>query len=75
MDSKKDLMPIISLASSIFILGILGIAVSSIATECYDKNPTFKTEKKDNYGYVIAMIVINIIVLFLASSSVAMAMK
>lgn len=40
--------------------GICGIAVSSIATECYDQNQEFKEEKKSNFNFIVVYLVFNI---------------
>jgi hypothetical protein len=57
---------ILSTAIIFLIAGILGIATSAIATECYDKNPAYKDSKKDNYNYVIVNLVCNIFLLLLS---------
>lgn len=51
------------------VAGILGVATSSIATECYDKNPTYKESKRDNYAYIIVNLVCNIFLLLLSMYS------
>lgn len=57
----------ILLTAIIFLIaGILGIATSSIATECYDKNPAYKDSKRDNYNFVIVNLVCNIFLLLLS---------
>ena len=57
---------ILSTAIIFLIAGILGIATSSIATECYDKNPAYKDSKRDNYNFVIVNLVCNIFILLLS---------
>lgn len=57
---------ILSTAIIFLIAGVLGIATSSIATECYDKNLAYKDSKKDNYNFVIVNLVCNILLLLLS---------
>lgn len=59
-------MNLLGTAMIFLIAGILGIATSSIATECYDKNPEFKESKRDNYAYIIVNLVCNIFLLLIS---------
>lgn len=60
MNSK---MLIIAFAT--FISAIFGIAASSIATECMNKNDSYKSQNKSNYDFIIFNLVCNIIMLLL----------
>jgi H+/Cl- antiporter ClcA len=46
---------------SLLIVGIFTIATSSIAMECYNKHNDFKTEKKHNFNFIIATLVMGIL--------------
>jgi hypothetical protein len=58
---------ILMIACATFISAIFGIAASSIATECFNKNESYKTEKKSNYDFIIFNLVCNIIMLLLGA--------
>jgi hypothetical protein len=60
------------IACATFISAIFGIAASSIATECFNKNESFKTEKKSNYDFIIFNLVCNIIMLLLGAGCIYM---
>lgn len=58
----------LSTALAIVVAAIFGIAVSSIATECYgsDKKGTeLKAEKASNFNFIIVNMVCNILMLIL----------
>lgn len=55
------------IACATFISAIFGIAASSIATECFNKNESYKTEKKSNYDFIIFNLVCNIIMVLLGA--------
>lgn len=46
---------------SLLVIGIFTIATSSIAIECYNKHKDFKTEKKHNFNFIIATLVMGIL--------------
>lgn len=52
-------------AVAIVVAAIFGIATSSIATECFNKNESYKAEKKDNFNFVVVNLVCNIVMLLL----------
>lgn len=54
-----------STALAIVVAAVFGIATSSIATECFNKNESFKNEKKDNFNFVVVNLVCNIVMLLL----------
>jgi len=60
---------LITTAMIFLVAGILGVATSSIATDCFDKNPTYKDSKRDNYAYIIVNLVCNIFLLLLSMYS------
>lgn len=53
-------------ACAILLTAIMGIATSSIAIECYNKNPDFKNEKQSNWVYTIVNLVSNILMILVA---------
>lgn len=66
-------MPEVKLLSAAVVLltgGILGIVGSSIATECYNQNPTFKATKQSNFDFLIVNLVCNIMLILLSLGSV-----
>jgi hypothetical protein len=66
---------LLAIALSVLVTAVLAIATSSIATECYDKNPELKTEKKDNYNYIIVTLVMNILMILVAFYSLYLSFK
>jgi len=56
-------------AISLLLVGILSIATSSIAIECYNTNEKMKTEKKDNYNFVIVNLTFAIIMVLVSFAS------
>jgi dipeptide/tripeptide permease len=66
---------LLSAACMLLIAGVFGVAVSSIATECYDKNETFKKDKKDNYTFIIVNLVCNILVILGSFASIYLAIS
>lgn len=52
-----------------------GIAASAIATECFDKNPSFKESKKDNYIFIIVNLVCNIFLVLISLISMYMSLR
>lgn len=66
---------LLGMAISGVVAAIFAIATSSIATECYDKNETFKESKKDNYNYIIVNLVSNILMLLVAIFSIYLSFK
>jgi hypothetical protein len=58
-------MRMMSTAIAIVIAAILGIATSSIASECFNKHESYKTEKKSNFDFVVINLVCNILMLLL----------
>lgn len=60
-------------AIAIVVAAIFGIATSSIATECFNKNESYKTEKKDNFTFVVVNLVCNIVMLLLGFGCIYMA--
>jgi len=57
---------LITTAMIFLVAGILGVATSSIATECYNTYPAYRDSKKDNYAYIIVNLVCNIFLLLLS---------
>ena len=57
-------------AISLLLVGILSIATSSIAIECYEKNAQMKTDKKDNYNFIIVNLTAAIIMVFVSFASI-----
>jgi hypothetical protein len=68
-------MRMLSTAIAIVIAAIFGIATSSIATECFNKNESFKNEKKDNFNFVVVNLVCNIIMLLLGFGCIYLAIQ
>ena len=66
---------LLGMAISVIVAAIFAIATSSIATECYDQNATFKESKKDNYNYIIVNLVSNILMLLVALFSLYLSFK
>jgi len=64
-----------SFALVALIAAVFGIAASSIATECFDKNPSFKETKRDNYVFIIVNLVINILLVLLSLISIYMSLR
>ena len=62
-------------AISLLLVGILSIAASSIALECYNKNESMKNEKKDNYNFLIVNLVVAIIMVLVSFASMYLAVK
>lgn len=62
-------------AISLLLVGILSIATSSIAIECYNKNESMKTEKKDNYNFIIVNLVFAIIMVIVSFASAYFAIR
>lgn len=60
-------------ALAIVVAAIFGIATSSIATECFNKNESYKNEKKDNFNFVVINLVCNIVMLLLGFGCIYMA--
>jgi hypothetical protein len=57
---------IIGAACLLLITAILGIATAAIAVECYRLNDYLKTEKRNNWIYIISNLVCNILMVLLA---------
>lgn len=69
-------MPDVKLLSAAVVLligGIFGVAASSIATECFNKNESFKNEKKSNYDFIIVNLVCNIMLILFSFGSIYLA--
>jgi hypothetical protein len=66
-------MKMMMTAIAIVVAAIFGIATSSIATECFNKNESFKNEKKDNFNFVVINLVCNIVMLLLGFGCIYMA--
>jgi len=62
-------------AISLLVVGILSIATSSIAIECYNKNEQMKTDKKDNYNFVIVNLTFAIIMVLVSLASAYLAIR
>ena len=60
-------------AIAIVVAAIFGIATSSIATECFNKNESYKTEKQSNFNFVVVNLVCNIVMLLLGFGCIYMA--
>ena len=60
-------------AISLFITGILTVAVSSIAIECFNKNEGFKNEKKINFNFTVTVLVSSILMVIAAGGSMYLA--
>ncbi len=58
------------IACATFISAIFGIAASSIATECFNKNESYKAEKKSNFDFIVFNLVCNIIMLLLGAGCI-----
>lgn len=54
---------------SLLIAGVFGLAASSIGTECYNKNDSFKQTKINNFNFLIVNIVSAILLILLGSAS------
>jgi uncharacterized membrane protein len=65
------------LACAVVISAIIGIATSSIATECFndEKHKKFKEEKKDNFNFVIVNLVCNILMILMGFSCTYLAIR
>lgn len=62
-------------AISLLLVGILSIATSSIAIECYNTNESMKTDKKDNYNFVIVNLTFAIIMVLVSFASAYFAVQ
>lgn len=64
-------------AISLLLVGIFSIATSSIAIECYNKeeHKTFKTEKTDNFNFVIVNLVSAIVMVLVSFASIYFAFQ
>ena len=60
-------------AISLFITGILTVAVSSIAIECFNKNEGFKNEKKSNFDFTVTVLVSSIMMVIAGAGSIYLA--
>jgi hypothetical protein len=61
---------IISTACSLLIAGVFLVATTSIATECYNENTSFKDKKKDNFTFLIVTLVVAILMIISAGGSI-----
>lgn len=57
-------------AISLLTLGVLTIAGSSIATECYNENKEYADKKKSNYNFLIINLTIAIATIIFAFISI-----
>jgi hypothetical protein len=55
---------------SLLVLGILTIAGSSIATECYNENKAYSEKKTSNYNFLIINLVSAILVVLISFVSI-----
>lgn len=62
-------------AISLLVVGILSIATSSIAIECYNKNEQMKTDKKDNYNFIIVNLTFAIVMVIVSFASAYFAIR
>lgn len=62
-------------AISLLVVGILSIATSSIAIECYNNNAQMKTDKKDNYNFIIVNLTFAIIMVLVSLASAYLAIR
>ena len=60
---------IISTACLLLSAGVFLVATTSIATECYNENSSFKDKKKDNFTFLIVTLVVAILMILSASGS------
>lgn len=60
-------------AISLFITGILTVAVSSIAIECFNKNEGFKKEKQSNFDFTVTVLVSSIMMVIAGAGSIYLA--
>jgi len=66
---------IISTACSLLITAIFLVATTSIATECYNENTSFKDKKKDNFTFLIVTLVLAIVMIISAGGSIFVGIK
>jgi TRAP-type C4-dicarboxylate transport system permease small subunit len=66
---------IISTACFLLITAILLVATTSIATECYNENTSFKDKKKDNFTFLIVTLVSAILMILSALSIIFLGFK
>jgi hypothetical protein len=62
-------------AISLLLVGILSIATSSIAIECYNANETMKNTKKDNYNFIIVNLTFAILMVIVSLASAYFAVQ
>ena len=61
---------IISTACSLLSAGVFLVATTSIATECYNENTSFKDKKKDNFTFLVITLIVAIIMIIAAGGSI-----
>lgn len=57
----------------LLIAGIMGVAVSSIGTECYNKNESFKKQKPSNFSFLTYNLVCAVVLILVGSGSLGFA--
>lgn len=62
-------------AISLLLVGILSIATSSIAIECYNANEAMKNTKKDNYNFIIVNLTFAILMVVVSLASAYFAVQ
>lgn len=70
MDPKMILM-----ACCLLSVAVMSLASTSIGKECYDKNSSFASSKKDNGNYLTYMIVMGVLFIVASFGGMFMATK